>query len=65
LLLNAENDLPALPGMAEEFGGALREAGGEVRRLTVRGRNHNSIMFRAIERDDPAAAAMLEFVRSH
>jgi acetyl esterase/lipase len=65
LLLNAENDLPALPGMAEEFGEALREAGGEVRRLTVRGRNHNSILFRAIERDDPAAAAMLEFVRSH
>jgi hypothetical protein len=25
--------------------------------------NHNSIMFRAIERDDPTAAAILEFVR--
>jgi acetyl esterase/lipase len=65
LLLNAENDLPTLPDMAQEFGEALRKAGGEVRLLTVKGRNHNSIMFRAIERDDTSAAAVLEFVRSH
>jgi acetyl esterase/lipase len=63
LLLNAENDLPTLPGMAEEFRDELQKAGCEVRWLTVRGRNHNSIMFRAIERDDPVAAAMLDFVR--
>jgi acetyl esterase/lipase len=63
LLLNAENDLPTLPEMADEFAEALRKAGGDVRQLTVRGRNHNSIMFRAIERDDPAAAAMLEFIK--
>ncbi len=63
LLLNAENDLPTLPEMADEFSESLRKAGGEVHQLTVRGRNHNSVMFRAIERDDPTAAAMLEFVK--
>jgi acetyl esterase/lipase len=65
LLLNAENDLPTLPDMAKDFADALRKAGAEVRQTTVRGRNHNSVMFRAIERDDPAAAAILEFVGSH
>jgi acetyl esterase/lipase len=64
LLISAENDLPALPGMADEFHAALVKAGNESRRLTVKGRNHNSVMFRAVEADDPVAAAVLEFVRS-
>jgi acetyl esterase/lipase len=65
LLINAENDLPALPDMAEEFRDALRQAGGEVHWLTVRRRNHNSVMFRAIEADDPVAATLLRFVKEH
>jgi hypothetical protein len=63
LLVSAESDLPALPLMADEFDRALRQAGNQSRRLTVKGRNHNSVMFRAIEADDPVAAAILEFVR--
>jgi acetyl esterase/lipase len=65
LLLSAESDLPTLPDMAEEFRDRLREEGNDVCHLTIRGRNHNSVMFRAIETRDPVAAVMLEFIRAH
>jgi hypothetical protein len=31
----------------------------------VRRRNHNSVMFRAMEADDPVAATLLRFVKEH
>jgi acetyl esterase/lipase len=65
LILSAENDLPMLPGMAQEFHWALLDQGCEARLFTVRDRNHNSIMIRAIEPQDPVAHAMLEFIREH
>ena len=64
LLLCAENDLPALPEMAEEFHQALRDQGCDSCFLRVKDRNHNSIMFRAIAADDPVARAILEFIRA-
>src|SRR5262249_11324935 len=63
LLLSAEHDLPTLPGMAEEFQQALQGQGCDARLVTVRGRNHSSILFRAIERDDPTARLILSFLR--
>jgi acetyl esterase/lipase len=65
LLFSADNDLPTLPGMAQEFAQALREQGGEVQHITVEHRNHNSIFFRAVEVGDQVAQAMLAFVHEH
>jgi acetyl esterase/lipase len=65
LLLSAERDLPTLPGMAEEFHRALVEQGCEATLLRVPGRNHNSILFRAIDDADPVAAAILDFIAGH
>jgi acetyl esterase/lipase len=65
LIFSAENDLPTLPAMAEEFHGALCARGCEAELLKVEDRNHSSIMYRAIEPQDPVAAAMLDFIRRH
>jgi acetyl esterase/lipase len=65
LIFSAENDLPTLPAMAEGFHRALGEHGCDAQLVKVEDRNHNSIMFRAVERQDPVAAAMLDFIRRH
>ena len=65
LLFSAENDLPHLPEMAEEFHLALRARQCEAQLIKVADRNHNSILFRAIEPADPVAQAMVAFVRRH
>jgi acetyl esterase/lipase len=65
LILSAEKDLPTLPQMAEEFHQALVEQGCEAEFLRVAGRNHNSIVFRAVEPEDPVARAVRDFIRSH
>jgi acetyl esterase/lipase len=65
LLINAENDLPTLPGMAEEFFQALKENGCEACRAVIPGRNHNSVFFCAMQSSDLVARAIEEFVRSH
>jgi len=63
LLLCAEKDLPALTDMATAFHQALGQQGCNSRLVTVPGSNHNSIIFRAVDRDDPAAREMLAFIR--
>jgi acetyl esterase/lipase len=63
LLVCAEQDLPTLPEMAEEFHRALRGQGCDVALLRVEGRNHNSVLFRAVTADDPVARAVLAFIR--
>jgi acetyl esterase/lipase len=65
LLINADKDFPTLATAAAEFGAALRAKGNEVELLCVPRRNHNSILFRAIDPDDPVAAALLAFVARH
>ena len=52
-------------GLAEEFHQALRGQGCEATLLRVEQRNHSSILFRAIEREDPVARAMVAFIRRH
>jgi dipeptidyl aminopeptidase/acylaminoacyl peptidase len=65
LLFSAEHDLPALPAMAREFQQALKEKGCEADLITVAARNHNSLIFMAIEPEDPVAHGILEFVKKH
>jgi acetyl esterase/lipase len=65
LLLAAENDLPTLAEMAAEFHKTLLRAGCAVRLLTMKERNHNSLLFSIIRADDPAARAVLTFLRRH
>jgi acetyl esterase/lipase len=65
LLINADRDLPLLPRMAEEMDESLRQYGVPSQWLKVAERNHNSIMFKAIEPNDPVARAILEFVERH
>jgi acetyl esterase/lipase len=65
LLLYAERDLPTLSSVAEEFHEALVLKGNEAHLMRVPGRNHNSILFRAITPDDPAARAIVGFIREH
>lgn len=65
LLFSAENDLPVLPEMADEFQQALRAQGCAAQLVKVEDRNHNSIMFRAIEPADPVAQAMVAFIRRY
>jgi acetyl esterase/lipase len=63
LLLNAESDLPTLLDMAAEFHKALERQGGTARLQKLDRRNHSSIMFSAITPEDPAARAILDFLR--
>jgi acetyl esterase/lipase len=63
LLMSADHDLPILPDLANEMHRALRQHGVESRLLTIENRNHNSIVFKAISPTDPAASAMVDFVR--
>ncbi len=64
LFLNAENDLPLLPKMAEDMHEALLKNGCESHLLRIERRNHNSLCFKAIETNDPAAKEILEFIRA-
>jgi acetyl esterase/lipase len=65
LIFNAEKDLPTLPTMGEDFCKALQKQGCSARRLVIKGRNHNSIMFEATSPDDPVAREILDFIRMH
>lgn len=63
LFLNADKELPLLPGMAQEMHETLLRHGNESRLLKIEGRNHNSVLFQAIEPSDPVARHILDFVR--
>jgi arylformamidase len=65
LLVAADHDLPSLPTMAEEFHTALTAQGVESQLLRAENRNHNTVIFRAIDERDPVARAMLDFVERH
>jgi acetyl esterase/lipase len=65
LILYAERDLPTLSNMAEDFHQALVSQGNEAHLVRVAGRNHNSVMFRAVTPDDPVARAIVGFIREH
>jgi len=64
LILSAERDLPLLPAMARDMHRQLLKHGNASTLLTIDQRNHNSIIFKAAERDDPTARAIVDFVRN-
>jgi acetyl esterase/lipase len=65
LLVNAEKDVPLLAGMGVEMNELLRKNGCESRHMVIPNRNHNSVVFKAIEPNDPVAKAMVDFVWRH
>jgi acetyl esterase/lipase len=62
LLFNADSDLPNLKAMAGDFHAALKKAGNSAEHVVILNRNHNTVMFRAIEPGDPVADRTLEFI---
>jgi acetyl esterase/lipase len=62
LLVNAERDLPTLPEMTTEFAAALKRAGDKVQVLRVPGRDHDSVLFRAVTDKDPVSRAVAGFI---
>jgi acetyl esterase/lipase len=65
LILYAEDELPSLPQMAEDFGKALQDKGCEATILKIKNRWHLTILFRATNREDTVARAILDFVGKH
>jgi acetyl esterase/lipase len=63
LILTAANDLPTQQDNADQFHQALLRADCKSRQLTIERRNHASVLFSAIRPDDPAARAVLDFLR--
>jgi hypothetical protein len=63
LIVFAEYDWPTLPANADKLHQALKEQNCSSQLLKLAKRNHNSVLFSAIQPDDPAARAILEFVR--
>lgn len=62
LVMVAEDDPPGLRAQARELARALRASSNEVMLVTVRGRDHFSIVRRFGPANDPAARAITDFV---
>jgi acetyl esterase/lipase len=63
LVIVAENDPPGLRDQGRTFAEALREAGGDAVYISVKGRDHFSIVRRFGPSDDPTVGAIVEFIR--
>ncbi len=62
LLLYAELELPKVDEMAQEFGKALKAARDPVEVERIPNSDHNFILFKLDQPNDPAAAALLAFL---
>jgi len=51
--------------MADDFCRALISQGNDAELRRVENRNHNSILFSAIQVDDPVARAIVGFIEKH
>lgn len=65
LVIVAEKDPPGLRSQGKRFADELREAGGEVLFISVKGRDHLSIVRRFGPSDDPTANAIADFVKHY
>ncbi len=63
LVIVAEGDPPGLRLQGKRFADALREAGGQVHFMSVKGRDHFSIVRRFGPSDDATCTAMVDFIR--
>lgn len=65
LVIVAEADPPGLREQARRFSERLREAGGDVLFMSVKGRDHFSIVRRFGPSDDATCSAMVDFIRHY
>jgi acetyl esterase/lipase len=65
LVLYAEHELPKLDDMAKEFVKSLQDTAVPVECKRIDGCNHNNIVFRLHNADDPTAAALLPFIAKY
>ncbi|MEP7218445.1 MAG: alpha/beta hydrolase [Bacteroidota bacterium] len=65
LIIVAENDPPGLRKQGKDFADALRDAGGEALYISVKGRDHFSIIRRFGPSDDATAGAIVDFIRHY
>ncbi len=64
LVLWAQQDLPSLPDQAQKFLAALQQAGAQATGQEIPDRLHSSILSRIGSADDPATAAIFDFLRN-
>jgi acetyl esterase/lipase len=62
LVMHAERELPRLRTMARDFRDALEKAGAPVELCPIDGHNHNTIVLRLDNPDDPTAKTILQFL---
>jgi acetyl esterase/lipase len=65
LITYCENDYPYLPAQAREFEQALKAKGVSAELLYVAGKNHITEIVDVCKQDDPATAALLQFIARH
>jgi acetyl esterase/lipase len=65
LVVYADKELPSLDKMAEEFTDALKKCECDVCCKKIDNRTHISIIIMAMETEDPATQAIVEFVRKN
>ena len=65
LVIVAEDDPPGLRAQGKNFADALRDAGGEVLYISVKGRDHFTIVRRFGPSDDTTAGAIADFIHHH
>ena len=64
LVLWASEDIPSLPDQAQKFVAALQKAGAQASGQEIPDRLHTSILSRIGSADDPATAAIFDFLRN-
>ncbi len=65
LLLNAENEVPGLSDMTEDFAKALRGLGNVVETKEIEDTTHRTILHQLRARDSDTSKLVLDFVRRH
>ena len=63
LIAYCERDYPTLPAQARRFHQALRDAGAPAELLFIPGQGHISEIVHLASEDDPAAEAILRFMK--
>jgi acetyl esterase/lipase len=65
LIVYGDCDFPTCDGMSEQLCKALKEQKCEAQTLVLKDRNHLTVIFKASREGDPAAQAILDFIKAH
>lgn len=65
LVIYADQDLPTIGGMSENFNQKLVECKVDAKVLQIRERNHVSLILGMMVPDDPLTVSVLDFIRAH